>query len=204
VDAHLSHSSSLALAAAAWLAMTVAMMTPAVAPWVTAYATLIAPRSNGPAWIRAWPFVAGYGVVWSIFAVAMAVAQAALAAAGWLVGERVGYAAGGGVLIAAGSFQFTAVKAACLAHCRNPLSFFLARWRDGALGGFRLGASHALYCLGCCWLLMATGFALGVMNLVWMAVLAAVIVLEQAAPRGLALGRLFGVALIAMGVRQLW
>jgi predicted metal-binding membrane protein len=204
VDAHLSHPSSLALAAAAWLAMTTVMMTPAVAPWVRAYATLIAPGPDRAGWLRAWPFVAGYAVVWAIFATVMAAAQATLADAGWLVSERIGDAAGGVVLMGAGAFQFTALKAACLSHCRNPLGFLLARWHDGAPGGFRLGASHGLYCLGCCWLLMITGFALGVMNLLWMAVLAAIVALEQAAPRGPLLGRLFGGTLIAMGARQLW
>jgi predicted metal-binding membrane protein len=116
----------------------------------------------------------------------------------------VGYVAGGIGLVAAGLFQFTAIKAACLAHCRHPLSFFLARWRDGAAGGFRLGASHGVYCLGCCWLLMTTGFALGMMNIAWMVALAAVVVLEQASARGPVLGRLFGGVLIALGVRQLW
>jgi predicted metal-binding membrane protein len=204
VDAHLSHSSSLAVAAAAWLAMTATMMTPAAAPWVTAYATLIAPRPGTPTWVRAWPFAAGYAMVWSLFAIAMAATQAALAAAGSLAGDRVGGTAAGLVLIAAGVFQFTALKAACLAHCRNPLSFFLAKWRDGAAGGFRLGAAHGLYCLGCCWLLMPTGFALGLMNLAWMAVLTAVVLLEQATPHGVRLGRLFGGVLIALGLRQLW
>jgi predicted metal-binding membrane protein len=187
-----------------WLAMTAAMMTPAAAPWVTAYATLIAPRPGAPGRLRAWPFATGYAAVWSIFSVVMALTQATLATAGWLVGDRVGTAAGGVVLIASGAFQFTSLKAACLAHCRTPLSFFLAHWRDGAAGGFRLGASHGFYCLGCCWLLMTTGFALGVMNVLWMAALTAVVVVEQTAPRGPLLGRLFGGVLLAIGVRQLW
>lgn len=116
-----------------------------------------------------------------------------------LADGRLGTSAGAVVLIAAGGFQFTRLKAACLTHCRNPLSFFLARWHDGPTGGLRLGLAHGLYCLGCCGLPMATGFALGVMNMAWMAIVAVVAVVEQVAPAGAFVGRLFGVLLIAIG-----
>ena len=103
------------------------------------------------------------------------------------------------MLVSAGAFQFVPLKGACLAHCRNPLSYFLARWNNGPIGGFRLGVSHGAYCLGCCWLLMLTALAMGVMNLAWMAVLTVVVALEQVAPAGVWVGRAFGVVLIAWG-----
>jgi predicted metal-binding membrane protein len=103
------------------------------------------------------------------------------------------------VLIAAGAFQFMPLKGACLAHCRSPLGYFIARWQDGPIGGFRLGLSHGAYCLGCCWLVMLTALAMGVMNLAWMAVLTMIVALEQVAPGGIWLGRGFGVLLIAWG-----
>ena len=91
------------------------------------------------------------------------------------------------------------LKGACLAHCRSPLGYFIARWQDGPIGGFRLGLSHGAYCLGCCWLVMLTTLAMGVMNLAWMAVLTMIVALEQVAPGGIWLGRGFGVLLIAWG-----
>lgn len=186
-----------------WLAMSMVMMAPVAVPWVRAYDRMLTP-APGAAWTRLLPFAAGYGVVWAIFSVAMALTQASLAASGRLAAGRVGVVAGSVVLVAAGAFQFSALKSACLRHCRNPLSFFLARWHDGPIGGLRLGLSHGLYCLGCCWLLMATGFALGVMHLAWMAVVMAVTVIEQMTPAGPRVGRLFGAGLIVAGLWRLW
>src|SRR5678815_1456869 len=96
-------------------------------------------------------------------------------------------------------FQFAPIRQACLTHCRNPLSYLLSRWHGGPPAAFRLGAVHGAYCLGCCWLLMLTGFAVGLMNLAWMAVLTIVVAVEQTAPGGVWLGRLFGVGLAAWG-----
>ena len=103
-------------------------------------------------------------------------------------------------MIVAGLFQLTPLKDACLAHCRSPLSFFLARWDGGPGGPFKMGARHGAWCVGCCWALMALSFVLGVMNLLWMAVLTTMIVAEQRTPRRWQLGRGFGVALVAWGV----
>lgn len=182
--------------------MTLAMMAPVVAPWVRAYATLVAPSPAARSWIRALPFVAGYVAVWTGFAVAMAGLQAGLARAGAMAGDRL---AGGGalVLIAAGLFQFAPLKQACLTHCRNPLSFFLTRWRNGPGSGLRLGLSHGLFCLGCCWALMATALAMGAMSLWWMALLTAVAVVEQWTPIGPRAGRGVGVALVSLGLWRL-
>ena len=207
MDGHLAHTTSgFAAAAGLWFAMTVAMMAPVVTPWVRAYATLVAPgRAPGesPAWAGAFPFIAGYALVWTAFAVAMAALQQALVAAGALVGGRVDGVAGAALLVGAGAFQFAPLKQACLTHCRNPLSYFLARWRDGAASGLRLGLGHGLFCLGCCWALMATALAMGAMNLWWMALLTLVAIVEQWTPLGLLASRGVGLALVGLGVWRL-
>lgn len=186
-----------------WLAMVVVMMTPTVLPWLRAYATLVAPTPAERAWHLSVPFAGGYFAVWLAYSVAMAAVQVALVAAGALVDDRLALRAGALVLIAAGAWQFAPVKAACLTHCRNPLTYFLARWKDGPVGGFRMGVAHGWFCLGCCWAVMLTALALGVMNLAWMAVLTVVIALEQIAPAGVFVGRVFGVVLLGWGVWRL-
>jgi predicted metal-binding membrane protein len=100
----------------------------------------------------------------------------------------------------AGIFQFTGLKRACLEHCRTPFGYLLARWDDRPREPFHLGLGHGLFCLGCCWALMALCFAVGVMNLAWMAVLALASALEQLAPRGERLARGIGALLIVGGL----
>ena len=182
-----------------WQAMVVAMMTPTVLPWIAAYATLVAPADGSRNWRAIGAFTGGYFAVWLAYSAGAAWLQMGLARAGLLMGDRVSTTLGALVLVSAGAFQFVPLKGACLAHCRNPLSYFLARWRNGPIGGFRLGVSHGAYCLGCCWLVMLTALAMGVMNLAWMAVLTVVVALEQVAPAGVWVGRAGGVLLIAWG-----
>jgi predicted metal-binding membrane protein len=182
-----------------WLSMAVAMMTPTVLPWIAAYARLVAPSDKTTAWRAIGAFTGGYFAVWLVYSMVAATLQMGLARAGLLMGDRVGAVLGGSVLVAAGAFQFAPLKGACLAHCRNPLTYFLARWHDGPLGGFRLGVSHGAFCLGCCWLVMLTALAMGVMNLAWMAVLTVVMALEQTAPAGVWVGRACGLLLVAWG-----
>lgn len=182
-----------------WQAMMVAMMTPTVAPWVLAYARLVgeagAPRSVAPS----LAFAAGYFTVWLAYSVGAATLQVTLAQFGLPGHDGPPRLLAGGVLLAAGAFQFAPIRQACLAHCRNPLSYLLARWRGGPPGAFGLGLRHGAYCVGCCWLLMLTGFAVGLMNLAWMAVLTVMVAIEQFAPGGTWVGRLFGLGLIAWG-----
>jgi predicted metal-binding membrane protein len=109
-------------------------------------------------------------------------------------------AIGGLLLLAAGIFQWTPLKAACLSHCRSPFHFFSTEWREGVRGALVMGLRHGSWCLGCCWLLMSLLFAAGVMNLAWVAALAIVVLLEKVAPAGPALGRVFGVGLGIWGV----
>lgn len=187
---------------AIWTAMVVAMMTPTALPWVLAFHRLLehaeAVRRSPGAGTAA--FAAGYLVVWLAFSAAAAAVQSGLAMRGALAGGQLASMAGGAVLIAAGVFQFSSWKQACLSHCRNPISYFLTRWRNGPTNGFRMGVAHGGYCLGCCWLTMATGFAMGVMNVAWMAALTAVIAAEQVAPARLRVDRAAGAGFVAWGL----
>jgi predicted metal-binding membrane protein len=152
--------------------------------------------------VRTTIFVLGYLAVWTGFSVLAAIAQ------GWLHSKALLSAAmasttpllGGALLIATGIYQWTPLKRACLRLCRSPLSFFTAHWREGSHGAVVMGLHHGLYCLGCCWALMALLFAAGVMNLAWVALLAVAVLVEKVAPRGELVGRLAGLVLLAAGV----
>ncbi len=104
------------------------------------------------------------------------------------------------MLIGAGIFQWTPLKETCLQHCRSPLAFLTLHWREGVSGAFRMGLHHGAYCVGCCWLLMALLFVLGVMNLVWIAVLTVMVLLEKFLPRGEWLSRGTGIVLVVWGI----
>src|SRR5258708_38558775 len=106
---------------------------------------------------------------------------------------------GGVLLIAAGVFQWTRLKNACLTHCRSPLSFLMADWREGKSGAFFMGLKHGAYCTGCCWFLMALLFVAGVMNLWWIAAISILVLIEKIAPRGLFFGKIAGAALVGWG-----
>jgi predicted metal-binding membrane protein len=106
----------------------------------------------------------------------------------------------GGLLIAAGLYQWMPFKGACLSHCRSPFHFFSAEWREGIGGALAMGMRHGSYCVGCCWLLMALLFVAGVMNLLWVAVLAGFVLLEKLVPRGDWIGRVGGLAMVRWGV----
>ncbi len=107
---------------------------------------------------------------------------------------------GGLLLLAAGIFQFTPFKHSCLAHCRAPLEFIMAQWREGSAGALRMGLEHGLYCTGCCWALMCLLFVLGVMNIYWIAALTLLVGLEKIIPRGFRLSAATGLMLAAWGV----
>jgi len=191
-------------AVAMWQVMVVAMMTPTVLPWITAFARLSTPGPLKAA--GAWApgptiaFTGGYFIVWLGYSGAAALLQLAVQQAGWMTGDRPTTSMASIVLMGSGVSQFLPLKRACQSHCRNPLTYFLANWRNGPIGGLRMGVVHGAYCLGCCWLVMLSGFALGVMNLAWMAVLTVVLCAEQLAPGGAWLGRAFGAGLVLWGL----
>ena len=163
-----------------WVVMMAAMMFPSVAPTVALYARLTRLRSP----VRPLLFAAAYLVVWA----AVGLVSYGLFEVGktWF-GSQLAWNAGGrwfaaAVLAVAAIYELTPLKNACLAKCRSPLGFLLGSWRDGDTGAVEMGAKHAAWCVGCCWALMAALFALGVMSLVWMAVVAAIITAEKTIP----------------------
>ena len=102
-------------------------------------------------------------------------------------------------MLAAGIFQWSPIKYACLSHCRTPLGFIMTEWREGTKGALTMGLRHGAFCLGCCWVLMALLFVLGVMNLLWIAALAGFVLIEKIAPAGHWVGRMSGVVLLLWG-----
>ena len=170
-----------------WVVMMAAMMFPSVAPFVAIYAGLQRGRRarSLPAPAGATTLlVTGYLVTWTA---AGLVAFGLFAAGRALLGDQLAWDAGGrwvaaGVLLAAAAYEFTPLKNACLTRCRGPLSFILESWRDGRGGALRMGIEHGAWCVGCCWALMAALFALGVMSVAWMLVVALLIAVEKLLP----------------------
>ena len=181
------------------------MMAPVVLPWITNFAEFIRDPVSG-AFRYGWMvlFCSGYLALWLVFSLVGASLQISLRSWG-LLGASAALATplAGFILVGAGIYQLTPLKAACLRHCRTPMSYFLSRWRDGPVGAFRMGISHGFYCVGCCWALMLTGFALGLMNLMWMVFLMLLISVETFAPRGDQLGKIAGLALMLWGLALL-
>jgi predicted metal-binding membrane protein len=193
-----------ALQVTAWAAMTVAMMAPLAWPWVRAFRRLLDPGSGTAVRVASTvSFAGGYLTAWLGWAVAAAALQQLLRGAG-LIETHGGTAAAAGsaILIGAGIFQFTPLKRACLRHCRNPLSFLLIRWRDGPPAPYRIGLAHGVYCVGCCWALMATMLAVGMTGFVWMAALTIATIAEQVLPSAFRLPAAIGTGLIAAGLFQ--
>lgn len=195
--------SYLVAAAFMWIVMMIAMMIPAVMPMAAIYRAL--PQASNIRFATL-AFVAGYLAVWSAFALAAAVLQWWLHASGWLHGHRVATegAVTGGILLAAGLYQLTPIKLACLARCRSPISFFMDHWRDGRAGAFQMGLRHGLFCIGCCWVLMLLMFAGGAMSVLTMALLSLFILAERILPAGPWVARLPGLALMAGGAALLF
>jgi predicted metal-binding membrane protein len=186
-----------------WGVMMIAMMTPAAAPMILVFSTIHRRRTaEGRPAVPTAIFVLGYLVVWTIYSVVAALAQAGLHAAALLSPAMAATSPllAGGLLVAAGVFQWTPLKRACLAACRSPLSFLMTGWREGRGGAFVMGLRHGLYCLGCCWALMALLFVAGVMNLLWVASIAVAVLIEKVVPHGDLVGRLTGVVFVAAGV----
>jgi predicted metal-binding membrane protein len=182
----------------AWQVMVAAMMLPSSLPLVRLFAVALAGQPRPRAALAG--FLGGYALVWSAFG-ALALSfdlgvHAAVDASPWLH-ERE-WLLGGFVLALAGAFQFTKLKDACLDKCRHPGAFILRFYERGVGGGFRLGARHGLFCVGCCWALMLVMFAAGVANLLWMALLTALMVHEKTRPAGRRAVPVTGVALLAV------
>ena len=191
-----------------WAVMMVGMMLPSAAPMILIY-TQVARQATtlGKTFVSAGWFTTGYLLAWIVVSFLATSAQWALEQAALLSPTMVSVSPifGGIVLIAAGFYQFTPVKDACLARCRAPLSFVQQHggFKGDAYGATRLGALHGFYCIGCCWVLMALLFVGGVMNILWIAGLMVFILLEKVLPGGRYLSRLVGVAVAAAGLGML-
>jgi predicted metal-binding membrane protein len=190
-----------------WWIMMVAMMIPSAAPMILLYARVFRHgQSRGQIadpLVPSAAFAGGYLGIWLVFSAAATALQFAL--------ERLGLVHGmwmwstsrwltAPLLVAAGLYQLSPLKAACLARCRSPASFLSLHWRPGRIGAFRLGIAHGAYCLGCCWALMLLLFAAGIMNLVWIGGLAILVLVEKLAPFGAKLATVFAVLLVGSGI----
>ncbi len=189
---------------AMWAVMMIGMMTPSVAPMILIYARVgrQAVMDSKPFAATAW-FAGGYLLAWTAFSLAATSAQWALERAALLTPmmESASNILGGILLIATGLYQWTPLKDACLSYCQTPLTFIMRHggFRREATGALTLGLRHGLYCIGCCWAVMLLLFVGGVMNLFWIAALAALVLLEKVVPFGRLIARLAGIAFIAGG-----
>jgi predicted metal-binding membrane protein len=184
---------------AAWGIMMAAMMLPSAIPMISLYAVLQQNRpSNVPPGLPTALFAFVYLLVWLAFGVPVYVASVVIGGFPEL-GDVLPYALAV-VLVAAGVYQLTPLKRACLRACRSPLGFLLARTRSGLSGTLRLALEHAAYCVGCCWALMVVLVAAGAMSLQWVLLIAAVVFVEKLLPRGEWTARVVGVALVVLGV----
>jgi predicted metal-binding membrane protein len=189
-----------------WAVMMVGMMVPSATSMILVYAAVArkAARQASPVAPTA-VFVVGYVVAWTLFSVAATIAQWGLDQAALLSPMMVttSPALGAGLLVAAGLYQLTPYKNTCLERCRAPAQFISSHWRPGSIGAFRMGLSHGLFCLGCCWLLMGLLFFGGVMNLLWIAGITLFVLLEKILPAGAQGGRFAGVAMLIAGLASL-
>ena len=181
-----------------WVVMMAAMMFPSVSPTVALYARMTREQSI----VRPLVFALGYLVTWAtagglVFLAAFAGGRAVGDVLAW---DRGGRWVAGATLVVAAVYELTPLKDACLGRCRSPLGLLLGSWREGHAGALRMGAQNGAWCVGCCWALMASFFALGIMSIVWMAIVAGMIALEKTLPwRRVATYGTAGV-LLALGV----
>ncbi len=200
IEGGLPVPAALVLFVLTWQVMLAAMMLPSSLGMLRTFARLAVTQPD-PARSTA-AFVGAYTMVWTGFGLAAfsgdAILHRAVDGSPWLAAHR--WLIGGGVLLIAGAFQFSSLKDLCLRECRTPLGFLMERYRPGVGGAFGVGISHGLFCLGCCWALMLVGFAAGAGNLLWMAGLTTVMVIERTVPWGKAVVRPLGMAFIALAV----
>ena len=189
-----------------WAVMMVAMMVPSAAPMVLVFALINRKRREQQRpFVTTGLFLSSYLVVWAAFSALATTAQWGLQTAALVSPMMVSTSPilGAGLLLAAGVFQLTPLKYACLHHCRDPLGHLMTEWREGARGAFVMGFKHGVYCTGCCWALMALLFVAGVMNLLWVAIIAGFVLVEKIAPGGRWVSRVSGLLLVVWGAWML-
>lgn len=192
---------------AMWWVMMIAMMLPSAAPIVLLYAKVQRHNwkqaGNVDAVVPTLAFLLGYLLAWLLFSALATCLQWLLEHLGLVHGMLMwssSHTLSGAFLLLAGVYQFSPLKSACLIQCRSPAAFLSRNWRDGRRGALRLGVLHGLYCVGCCWVLMLLLFVGGVMNLVWIAGLALLVLLEKLLPRGDRLASVTGGLLLVAGL----
>jgi predicted metal-binding membrane protein len=186
-----------------WAEMMLAMMLPSAAPIILTFAAVNRKRrENARPFVSTGIFMLGYLLVWTAFSAVAAVAQWALHSLSLLSPMMVSSSPVLAVVVlcGAGLFQWSPLKRSCLAHCASPLSFIMNDWREGKSGALFMGLKHGVYCTGCCWLLMALLFVAGVMNMWWVGVIAAFVLIEKAFPKSLLVSRFAGGVLLAWGL----
>lgn len=196
----------LLLTFAMWWVMMVAMMLPSASPMILLHARVAAQGDGGVVAVNQ-SFLLGYLLVWGLFALPATALQLLLAGSGLF--DPGGMALSGrlysaAVLIAAGIYQMTLLKNACLRQCRDPARFLSLHYKPGHLGALRMGVLHGAYCVGCCWLLMALLFVGGVMNIGWIVLLTLLVAAEKLLPWGRGFAVLTGMALILWAAALLW
>ncbi len=191
-----------ALLALMWSVMMVGMMLPSAAPTILLFSALERKRGAEAVAGRLALFVAGYLLVWGFFSLAAAGGQTILGRLGLMSPLMAVTSAvlGGAVFILAGLYEFTPLKRRCLVHCRSPLEWIPRHMRAGRTGALRMGVEHGTFCVGCCWVLMLLLFAGGVMNLLWVAAIAAIVLVQKLFPGGLLAARIAGAVLIVCGI----
>jgi predicted metal-binding membrane protein len=200
-DAAAESPASVALTILMWWTMMIGMMVPSAAPMILLFGNVQRRQlaAESPT-LRVALFTAGYLVVWGVFSVLAAGAQLALARFTLLVPDNLILSTWHGALLVAlaGVYQLTPLKNVCLRRCRSPAEFLSSHWRPGNAGAFRLGLDHGRYCVGCCWMLMGLLFVVGVMNLLWVAAIAAFVLIEKLVPHGETTAEAGGVALLLL------
>ena len=202
---HAAHSASLVIwgTLTMWMVMMVAMMVPAVFPWVFTLARLERGSSPGTGNRMTAPaFLAGYFTAWLLFAVSATTLQWYLSKASLLSPSLIieNDLVRGVTFMILGAYQWSPLKDSCLTHCQSPFTFFLSRWRDGWSGAFVMGAHHGLYCVGCCWLVMAGMVVVGAMSFPWMVGFTLFMLMEMYVPELRWSSRVAGAMLIVAGI----
>ena len=186
-----------------WTVMQVAMMSPTAIPMVLMHTRIERNRfpERSPV-LRTTLFLFGYILVWAAFSAVFAWIQILLQSMTLLSPAMASTSPwlAGGILVAAGLFQFSKLKEVCLTQCRSPVTYFMLEWHDGDAGALLMGLKHGVHCVGCCWVLMALLFVAGVMNLLWMAIITVFVLIEKLTPKGDFFGRVSGAGMVIWGL----
>jgi predicted metal-binding membrane protein len=195
--------STFGLMVVMWWFMMIGMMVPSAAPMILIFARVQRKKltSENPS-VRIALFTLGYLLLWLAFSLVATLLQWGFGFFALLTSKMVSSSTYLGVAIffAAGIYQLTPLKQACLAKCQSPIIFISSHWRDGDWGAFKMGLAHGAYCVGCCWFLMGLLFFGGVMNLVWIAIIAIIVLLEKILPRGRLFSQASGIGMICFSV----